>query len=402
MSSKGFELLKISSGELQAGQPAPWAVCDAKGQELLKKGALVPSEDFLRLLEQVGYFAREVVAGPVRQPVTFKGRVNPFAEFDDLCLQLESLFADLETRRQLSPGSVKRRIQDIIVNLQGLVRYDADALMGAVHLSDRFEYHVHHPMQIAVLTELILERLKVPQDVRLSTLSAALTSNLAMNPYQKALNQQKGPLSDAQRKMINTHPLMSANKLRQSGVDDELWIELVEQHHEKVDGTGYPRGLRGNQIRHEALVLALADVYSAMVTPRVYRGPLKLTESLKDLFIQRGSSFDDKLTRIFINELGLYPPGIYVRLNNGELAVVVGRSSDFKAPFVASIKKPDGNMHPSPRRRNSGEEEFGIRHVCDPTDRVRVDPSQLWGFDALRVNIKVDLSNVDPFIRGLR
>lgn len=401
MTSKGFDLLKISSGELQVGQPTPWAVLDDRGQELLKKGALIPSEDFLRLLEQVGFFAREVTTSLVRQPLIFKERVNPFAEFDDLCLQLETLFADLEARRKLSPGNVQRRVQDIVVNLQGLVRYDADALMGAVHLSDRFEYQVHHPMQIAVLTELILERLKVRQEVRLSTLSAALTSNLAMNPYQSTLDQQSEPLSDIQRKIINVHPLMSAARLREAGVDDELWIELVEQHHEKIDGSGYPKGLKVDSIRREALVLALADVYSAMVTPRVYRGPIKLTESIKDLFTQRGSKFDDKLTRLFINELGLYPPGIYVRLNNGELAVVVGRSSDFKAPFVASIKKSDGSIHSFPRRRNTSVGEFGISYVCDPSECVRVDPSQLWGFDALRVNIKVDLSSVDAFIRGL-
>lgn len=401
MSSKTIDFIKLMPEDLQVGKPVTWAICDAAGQQLLEKGSIVQSEDYKRLLEQVGYFAREL-SGPVRQPVVFKNKVNPFAEFDDLSLQLESIFNSLENARSFPAGSIKKKILDIVTHIQGLVHYDADALMGAVHLSDRFEYHVHHPMQIAILTELILQRLKVPQDIRLSVLGAALTANLAMNPYQKALNQQRTPLNEQQRKLVNQHPLMSARQLREAGIDDELWIELVEQHHEKLDGTGYPNGLKGNEIRREALVLALADVYSAMVTPRVYRGPLKLTDSLKDLFTQRGSKFDDKLTRLFINELGLYPPGVYVRLNNGELAVVVGRTADFKAPLVACIKKPDGNMHSSPRKRNSAEEGYGIRYVCDPSERVRVDPSQLWGFEALRVNIKVDLSSVDSFIRGLR
>lgn len=400
-SSKTIDLVKLMPQDLQVGQPVAWAVCDAGGQQLLEKGGMVESEDYKRLLEQVGYFAREL-DGPVRQPVVFKNKVNPFAEFDDLCMQLESIFRMLDTSKNFPPGSIKKKLLDIVTNIQGLVHYDADALMGAVHLSDQFEYHVHHPMQIAILTELILQRLKVPQDIRLSVLGAALTANLAMNPYQKTLNQQRTPLNEQQRKLVNQHPLLSARQLREAGVDDELWIELVEQHHEKLDGTGYPNGLKGDEIRREALVLALADVYSAMVTPRVYRGPIKLTESLKDLFTQRGSKFDDKLTRLFINELGLYPPGIYVRLNNGELAVVVGRTTDFKAPVVACIKKPDGNMYPSPRKRSSAEEGYGVRYVCDPSERVRVDPSQLWGFEALRVNIKVDLSSVDAFIRGLR
>ena len=443
MSSKHLELLKIEPGDLEVGQPTPCQICDSGGQVLLEVGGLIQSEMYMKLLVQVGYFASEkppvapvevakaiepfkpleaikpvetsqpnepkaatkkVIKSnqPVKKPVVFKGRVNPFAEFDDLSMQLETLFNQLEYSRAQPSGSVTRKIHDIATHIQGLVAYDADALMGAVHLSDRFEYHVHHPMQIAILTELILDRLKVSQDVRLSTLAAALTSNLAMNPYQKALNQQKTPLNDQQRKLVNNHPLLSARQLEEAGVEDELWLELVQQHHEKLDGSGYPLQIAGKQIRREALILALADVYSAMITPRVYRGPIKLTESLRDLFTQRGCKFDDKLTRLFINELGLYPPGIYVRLENGELAVVVGRTTDFKAPMVASIKKSDGNMHSSPRRHNSAEDGFAIRYVCDPSERVRVDPSQLWGFEALRVNIKIDLSSVDAFMRGLR
>jgi len=411
MSSKQFELLKVKQGALVVGQPAPYKICDSDGQDLVEKGTIIQSEMYKKLLEQVGYFYKEVRViklahfpkhKKVKQPAVFKGKVNPFAEFDDLSVQLETLFNEMEYSRIQPEGSVERKVYDIATQIQGLVAYDADALMGAVHLSDRFEYHVHHPMQIAILTELILERLHVSQDVRISTLAAALTSNLSMNPYQKAMDQQKTPLTDQQRKLVNNHPLLSAKQLEEAGVENELWLQLVEQHHEKLDGSGYPMQLEGEEIRREALILALADVYSAMITPRVYRGPIKLTESLRDLFVQRGCKFDDKLTRLFINELGLYPPGIYVRLENGELAVVVGRTSDFKVPMVASVKKPDGNMHSSPRRHSTKEPGFAVKYVCDPSERVRVDPSQLWGFEALRVNIKIDLSSVDEFMRGLR
>lgn len=427
MSGNRFHLEKIQPTDLTTGLTAPWQICDSEGKEILPAGGLIESDMFKKLIEQFGYFAKPLAPPkpekpqpttskaqantrpvgkqtqkPSKKPVVFKGRVNPFAEFDDLSLQLEKLFQELETNVPQPPGRVERKVYELAAQIQGLIIYDADALMGAVHLSDRFEYEVHHPMQIAILTELILERLKVPQSIRLSTLAAALTSNLAMNPYQKTLNQQKTPLTDAQRKLIHNHPLLSARQLQAAGVEDELWLQLVEQHHEKLDGTGYPRQLQQNEIRNEALVLALADVYSAMITPRVYRGPIRLTDSLRDLFTQRGSKFDDRLTRIFINELGLYPPGIYVRLDNGELAVVIGRTEDFKHPLVACIKKPDGNMHSSPRKHNSAEPGYRIKYVCDPSERVRVDPSQLWGFEAIKIDIKVDLSSVDAFIRGLR
>lgn len=340
-------------------------------------------------------------AEKIRQPAVFKGRVNPFAEYDDLCTRLQTLFAELDQHRHFTPGSITKRFQNLVVQIQGLVQYDADALMGAVHLPGRFDYTVRHPMQIAVLTELVLARLNTEQSVRLSTLCAALSANLAMNPYQKKLDIQRTPLTEQQKQQIHHHPLNSTAQLAEAGVQDSLWLQLVEQHHEKLDGSGYPRGLKGAEICQEARILALADVYSAMVTPRVYRGPINLIESLKDLFIQRGSKFDEKLTRLFINELGLYPPGVYVRLNNGELAVVVGRTRDFKSPRVVSIRRSDGNMHASPRKRDTSEADYAIKYVCDPSEQVRVDPSQLWGFDALRVNIRVDLSSVDDFNRGL-
>ncbi len=296
-------------------------------------------------------------------------------------------------------GVVKKRIYDIAVNIQGLVEYDSDALLGAVHLADQFPYPVHHPMQIAVLAELILERLQVKQVVRLSVLAAALTGNVAMNSYQQRLHQQRTPLNEQQRRVINRHPLQSAQKLDAAGVDDLLWLELVTQHHEKLDGTGYPRKLQGDAIRREARILALADVYSAMVTHRPYRSPIKHRDSLRDIFTQRGSKFDSKLTLLFLNELGVYPPGVYVRLNNGELAVVIGRTPDPRSPLVASIKKTDGDFFLSPRRRNTATKQFAIRSACDVSDRVKINPATLWGISAIRVNnFSVDLSCVADLI----
>ncbi|WP_177203478.1 HD-GYP domain-containing protein [Marinospirillum celere] len=400
MLTKDFELLKIASGDLVVGQPTPWSICDSKGSLLVEKGSPIDSEDFKRLLEQVGYFAKQINQALV-QPVRLKGKVNPFAEFDDLCVQLEAIFKRIEAGQHFPTGLLIKRFHRFIASLQGLVHYDADALLGAVHLTESFEYPIQHPMQIAVLTELILARLKVDQETRLSVLGAALTCNLAMNPFQKRLDQQKGPLLPAQKDLINRHPLISAEMLRVAGVDDELWLELVTQHHEKLDGSGYPLGLKGNAIRREARILALGDVYSAMVTPRGYRGPLKLKDSLKDLFQQRGRAFDGKLTELFIMELGLYPPGIYVRLSNDDLAVVIGRTDHPKSPMVASIRRSDGYMYPSPRKRDLREGEIEVRYVCDATEKVKINPATLWGIDALRVEQRTDLSSVDPFMRGL-
>lgn len=399
---RDFELSRITPELLKVEHPVPWPIYDEFGKLLMAKGAILRSDRQKEILARVGLFAREVVPEPealLPQPVKFRRKVNPFAEFDELCLKLEELFKLMDSEKRSSPGALKKRVYDIAVNLQGLVEYDADALLGAVHLADQFPYHVHHPMQIAVLSELIMERLQVEQEVRLAVLAAALTCNIAMNPYQQRLHQQKTPLNDQQREVINRHPLQSMQKLEEAGVDDALWLELVAQHHEKLDGTGYPRGLKGDQIRREARILALADVYTAMVTHRPYRNPIKHKDSLRDIFTQRGSKFDSKLTLLFLNELGVYPPGVYVKLNNGELAVVIGRTPDPKSPLVASIKKPGGDLFLSPRRRNTGSEQFGIRSACNVNERIKISPATLWGISAIRVNaMSADLSSVSDLL----
>lgn len=388
MQLRGFELTGIAPEELQVGQPIPWAVYDEFGKLLLAKGARVRSQHQRDVLVQVGLHVptqSNQAAHKLPQPVRFNRRINPFAEFDELCMKLQEAFKLIEQEVPPRAGLVEKRIYEIVTTLQGLSHYDADALLGAVHLSDQFPYHLHHPMQMAVLTELILKRLRVEQEIQLPAIGAALTCNIAMNHYQQQLHLQRQPLSLKQRRVINKHPLQSARMLAHAGVDSELWLELVRQHHEKLDGTGYPLGLKGDDIRREARILALADVYSAMVTARPYRPPIQHKDSLRELFIKRGESFDEKLTLLFLNELGLYPPGVYVRLNNGERAVVVGRTTDPKAPVVASIKKADGNFFISPRRRNTGAENFAICSTCGLSDRHPINPAMLWGVEVIRL-----------------
>lgn len=399
---RDFELSRITPEHLQVNQPVPWSIYDEFGKLLMAKGSVLRSDRQKEILVRVGLFADEILPDPenlLPQPIKFRRKVNPFAEFDELCLKLEEVFKLVES--ETPNGTViKKRVYDIAIHIQGLVGYDSDALLGAVHLADQFPYHVHHPMQIAVLTELILERLQVEQVVRLSVLAAALTGNIAMNPYQQRLHQQKTPLNDQQREVINRHPLQSAQKLEAAGVDDFLWLELVAQHHEKLDGTGYPKNLVGDAIRREARILALADVYTAMVTHRPYRNPITHKDSLRDIFTQRGSKFDSKLTLLFLNELGLYPPGVYVKLNNGELAVVIGRTQNPRSPMVASIKKNDGEFFLSPRRRNTETEQYTIRSACNVDERIKINPATLWGIQAIRVNSvnTADLSSIADLI----
>jgi len=108
-----------------------------------------------------------------------------------------------------------------------------------------------------------------------------------------------GPLNDADRKIIEHHPQWGAEVVRLADMAPEI-INIVLCHHEKYDGTGYPRQLRGDAIPLEARIVAIADTYDALTSDRPYRQKTSHAEALQILVQQRGKAFDPMLTDLFI------------------------------------------------------------------------------------------------------
>lgn len=174
--------------------------------------------------------------------------------------------------------------------------------------------------------------------------------------------------------------------LHAAGVHDNLWLQIVLQHHEKVNGRGYPKGLQGSQIRPEARIVALGDVYSALVTGRPHRPGLSAQHSLRSIFLERGKQFDPKLSMVFLNELGLYPPGACVRLRNGEVGVVVRRTSDSRAPLVTSVMDSYGQLFMRLQERDTSQQEYAVTTSVHPQHLPKLNPTLLWGIKLKRVS----------------
>ena len=83
---------------------------------------------------------------------------------------------------------------------------------------------------------------------RATLVAAALTSDIGMREIQQALFEQTAPLSSEQKAIVSAHPNRSCELLQAAGVEDKRWLQAIEQHHERVDGTGYPKGLAGDAI----------------------------------------------------------------------------------------------------------------------------------------------------------
>lgn len=150
--------------------------------------------------------------------------------------------------------------------IQDACGIDRDASVAWVFIGPDARYVIAHPIHTAILCELVARQLGWSEHERLSLLSAALTMNIGKFVLQHKLSVLAAPLTSAQRSEMQAHCANGVAVLQKLEVDDSVWLTAVAQHHERLDGSGYPQALSAEVIQREAHLNAVADVYVALVT----------------------------------------------------------------------------------------------------------------------------------------
>ena len=163
-------------------------------------------------------------------------------------------------------------------------------------------------------------------------------------------------------------------------MQNDDWFKAVLHHHEKYDGSGYSGALRGDDLPLSVRLISLADTYSAMIQPRLYRGGVLPRDALREIFVQRGKEIDEGLAQLFIKELGVYPPGAFVKLQNGETAVVTRPGENAMNPIVHSVLGPRGAPLNNPIKRDTADPDLAIRDMVPRDKTTKLDLPRLWGY----------------------
>jgi HD-GYP domain-containing protein (c-di-GMP phosphodiesterase class II) len=226
-----------------------------------------------------------------------------------------------------------------------------DALLLLVHgATQEFrDYSASHAVLVAVLCELGSRHVAGTTPAqRVSMRCAALSMNVSMTTLQNQLAMQDSPLTAPQRSQVESHAARSAQALRAAGVSDELWLEMVEHHHDAPSGplADMSPGMR------LARLMRRADIFAARMSPRRGRLAMSATAAAKAAYLNEDNQPDEAGSAI-IKATGLYPPGCLVRLANAEVGVVLRRGRRANAPMVASIVNPAGAVLASPALRST-------------------------------------------------
>jgi HD-GYP domain-containing protein (c-di-GMP phosphodiesterase class II) len=176
-----------------------------------------------------------------------------------------------------------------------LVCDDCGAERGEVR---SLSYHLHAKPFANNLAELTARELGLEQELLLRVRLAALLCDVAQAQIPATILRKTGPLSDEDWQEIHRHPEMGAAMLSGASFDDiRAWIM---SHHERPDGRGYPRGLRGEEIPLEARILAVADAYEAMTNDRPYRPAMTHELACRELLGNAGTQFDGRVVKAFL------------------------------------------------------------------------------------------------------
>ena len=370
------ELVRIAPGALTIGRPLPWDVYDTDGNILLCQGYVIQTNSQLEQLFERGRFKPRKIERPQEEVFEDTRDRNPFADYPDL---LHSLEATLNAITESDP-SAQKRLLGLARMIEHTCTESPDATLALVHLYSIGPVIHEQILFYAILCQFIGRQFGLEESRVAVLTAAALTANLALVPIADKLNASNTVLNDEQRSVIRKHPQRSIQALRAAGIDNKLLLTIIAQHHEQADGSGYPKGLSGTEIRPEAEILALAERYVAMITKRAYRQRMNVANARKLIANLADGKYRPAIPKALLQVLGEFPPGILVRLENNEVGVVTRRPVRARGPFVKAIFGPRGNRYTGTFERDTSEPDFGIQALEEPEIMPSMDFSLVWGF----------------------
>jgi hypothetical protein len=271
-------------------------------------------------------------------------------EYEDLF----GLWSDLESglsvllSRPLQVQDFAAKVGQLDTWLQDLVLHDIDAalyLMFQLAGTSTVGYSTSHALVCATLCHILAQELHLSQPERDGLVRAALTMNIGMTALQDVLASQRERPTAAQQEAIRSHPEESQALLARLFVTDLLWLDVVGQHHANIPDR-VPLADQ-DPVDRLSRILSTVDRYAAMISPRKSRAGRSATDSARAIV---GQEIDqrDEVSYTLVRLVGLCPPGTFVKLDNGDTAIVLRRSEKANHPLVASLLDHNGHHHAEP------------------------------------------------------
>lgn len=283
--------------------------------------------------------------------------------------RIQNVLNDVEMGKAIDTASTR----DIVASLVDNITRNPHTAQWITLLEAEDQEIAQHGINVSVLATMLAKELGWPETLISIINEAALLHDAGMSRVPTFIREKPGPLSQREFKLVQMHSAYTARLLEQAGGYDSRIVDIVRHHHERIDGSGYPDGLRGHQIAEYVQVVSIADVYESMTSEKPYEPALAPSVALTRLHKRTKTHFSRHLVETFIRSLGIYPLSSLVRLNNGALGIVVSSQQENRLKPVLLLIEDESGKKVWPRRmvnlallESKGIKGWTIDTIVDP------------------------------------
>ena len=270
----------------------------------------------------------------------------------------------------------------MVEKLSASVTRNPGALISLARLKTADDYTYMHSVAVCALMLALAGQLGLDAEQTRDAGMAGLLHDLGKAMIPLEILNKPGKLTDAEFTLVKSHPEQGHRLLIEGGTASEAVLDVCLHHHEKVDGSGYPHGLKDEQISLLAKMGAVCDVYDAITSNRAYKAGWDPAESIRKMTDWCDGHFDKRVFQAFVKSIGIYPTGSLVRLTSGRLAVVTEQArQSLLTPTVRAFYSTKSRMYITPELINlasagaKGEKIVGIEEAAAWGIK---DVSQFW------------------------
>lgn len=223
-----------------------------------------------------------------------------------------------------------------------------DALLCLTKIKEKDDYLLEHSLNVAIILANFARHIGMGDEAIQELAYAGFLHDLGKIQIDDAILHKPGRLTDAEMEEMKKHVTYGVDALNAASIAPHL-IRVVSEHHERLDGRGYPMGKPAQEISKDGRMLAIADMFDALTADRCYKAGMSSQKAIKILLSEAPERLDKELLDQFIKCMGVFPVGSLVKLSNQKLAMVLKQNDSLAKPVVKVFYSLGGNHFLEPR-----------------------------------------------------